>query len=80
MNGHDAGRAWLLGELCSLWESCHDILEASVAKARIGTIRAGRRPNRHPESLVSLVKSSSLFEDLTYRLEGRDLLVPIRVE
>ena len=51
VNSHDASRARLLGELGRLGESCHDVLQTCVAETGVGAIRAGRRPDRHPETL-----------------------------
>ena len=83
MYGHNASGARLLGEFSRLWKSCHDILQTSVTKARVGAIRAGRRPDRHPEPLkllVSLFTLSEVEELISYRLESRDLLIPVGVE
>lgn len=51
VDGHDAGRAWLLGELGRLREPSHDVLQTGVAKAGVGPVRASWVPDGHTEAL-----------------------------
>lgn len=56
MDGHNAGRAWLLGELGGLGESRHDVLQTGVAKTGVGAVRAVRGSDRHSETLILSIR------------------------